>query len=116
MGGLIINYDTRTREEKMAEKMYELDATWCLTEDQSTAVPEGHPDARFVLGGPGKLIPLADAVKYGLSAEPPPDAEPEEPPAVELPAEPEKPAEPAPEPVVEPPAPEAKAARSKTKA
>lgn len=112
MGGLIINYDNRTREEKMAEPMYELDANWCLTADKSTAVPEGHPDARFVLGGPGSRIPWAEAVKYGLaSAEPLAEEPAEEPTPEPAPA----PAPPVEEPPVEPPVPEAKAKAAKTK-
>lgn len=120
MGGLIIHRDERTREERAAEPMYELDAFWCLTEDKSRAVPEGHAEARFVLGGPGVRIPLAEAIKYGLvaSAEPPaeepiPESTPAPPPVPEEPAS-EPPSEPPTEPLV--PEAKAKAAKTKTKA
>lgn len=50
-----------------------------LTEDREQAVPEGHPDARFLLCTPGSEMLRADAVRYGLLDAPAPDPEPAEP-------------------------------------
>ena len=64
-----INYDERTQQQKVAGdkgESFELDGFYVLNEDKTKAYPEGHPDGRFTLGGPGSKIPMADAVKYGL--------------------------------------------------
>lgn len=37
-----------------------------LVEDRSQAVPDGHPDARFLLCPAGGEVSHADAVRYGL--------------------------------------------------
>ena len=44
-----------------------------LTEDRSRVVPEGDPAARFLYAIPGRAVPRAEALKYGLI----PVAEPE---------------------------------------
>lgn len=64
-----INYDQRTQQQKVKGdkgETFELDGFYVLNEDKTAAYPEGHPDGRFTLGGPGSRIPMADAVKYGL--------------------------------------------------
>lgn len=80
-----IKRDMRTHAQKVSgdvgEELYELDGYWCLTADKSRAVIEGHPDGRFVLGGPGSRIPMSEARRLGLvgSPEPPPPESPPEP-------------------------------------
>ncbi len=46
-----------------------------LTEDRTRAVPEGDPEARFLLCTPGTYLSRADAARYGLL---PAHSEPEE--------------------------------------
>lgn len=55
--------------------------TW-LTADRDRAVPDGHADAAFLLGNAGLLIPVAEAVGFGMveivrgKAQPVPDVIP----------------------------------------
>lgn len=60
--------------------MVEATARLCLTED-GRLVPEGDPAARWLYCIPGRMIPRAEAEKYGLlqEAEPEPEPEPEAP-------------------------------------
>lgn len=47
------------RPVRMDRRMY-------LTEDRSRAVPDGDPEARFLLCAEGGELPQADARRYGL--------------------------------------------------
>jgi hypothetical protein len=52
-----------------------VERTW-LTRDRSEAVPDGHPDAAFLLGGEGDSIPIEEAERLGLLEEDEPEPEP----------------------------------------
>lgn len=50
-----------------------------LTADKDELVPDGDPRARFLFSVPGRAIPYADALRYGLLDEPAePEPEPED--------------------------------------
>ena len=52
-------------EEQMKRGFLLKDKLW-LTADQKTVVPDGHPDAAFLLGTPGKKVPHQQALDLGL--------------------------------------------------
>lgn len=66
MSGLGLIYNDG-KDEPMEQ--YEVKERLALTEDDRV-VPESDPDARWLFAIPGQTIPLADAVKYGLAADP----------------------------------------------
>jgi len=60
----------------MSERV-RVDRRLYLTEDRERAVPDGDPEARFLLCTPGDEMLRSDALRYGLLAEPEPEPEPE---------------------------------------
>lgn len=54
----------------LSNDIFELDEKMWLTENKDRAVPDGHPDARFLLGLAGDEVPFEVAVQCGL-ADPP---------------------------------------------
>lgn len=66
MSGLDFNYEQKEDGEPMEQ--YEVKERLALTEDDRL-VPEGDPDARWLFAIPGRPIPMADAIKYGLVKE-----------------------------------------------
>lgn len=62
--------DTGSAVVRVDRRMY-------LTEDRERAVPEGDPDARFLLCVPGSDMLRADAIRYGLLESPTPEQESE---------------------------------------
>lgn len=52
-----------------------IDKRLYLTEDEQRLVEEGHPEARWLWCTPGMHVPREQAQRYGLLAEPEPEAE-----------------------------------------
>lgn len=71
--------------------MVEANARLCRTEDDRL-VPEGDPAARWLYTVPGRMIPRAEAEKYGLlqtAATKEPDVKVPDPPRVKVPDKPD---------------------------
>lgn len=51
----------------VARRMYQLEERTYLNADKTKVVPEGDPEARWLLGVPGQLIAVEDADRYGLT-------------------------------------------------
>lgn len=79
MSGLEIIHEKN--DDPDAPAVFVVNERLCLTDDDRL-VPEGHPDARWLFAVPGREIPFAEAVKYGLAkAKPESKPEPEVAPA-----------------------------------
>lgn len=74
MSWLEINYGAK---EGKPMEMYDVQERLALTEDDRL-VSEGHADARWLYAIPGRPIPMAEAIKYGLVAKAPKAAKPVE--------------------------------------
>ena len=46
---------------------FKLRSALCFNADKTALVPDGHPDAAFVYGPPGREVPLDEAVKFGIA-------------------------------------------------
>lgn len=46
--------------------LFEVQERLALTEDDRL-VPEDHPDARWLYAVPGRMIPMDEAIRYGLA-------------------------------------------------
>lgn len=54
------------RLEDVNKRGYVLKSKLWLTADQKSVVPDGHPDAAFLLGTPGKKVDRELAIRVGL--------------------------------------------------
>lgn len=63
---VVINLGNAGPQAHYSGEMVTLEERTWLTEDRSEAVPDGHPEARYLLGGAGDPLAVEEAERLGL--------------------------------------------------
>lgn len=63
------------KQEPVAEPYVVLEEKLWYTADHARAVPDGHPEAAFLLGTPGKRVSASEAERLGLTGKKPAEAD-----------------------------------------